>query len=660
MKETCVIWDSTSTYNVLQLDHEPQKVIRNHDEFEATEFSKYEKIFILAELKWDGIDRSNFYGLKLIKKLRTQRKITIPIVVCSFFKSFSKIDFFKTPGHYLLRLPAPALPVEQYIGIDEELLYDINIHIFDPTGFTHTIMHDMENKLDDLSRSISERKELITQTNILLDNKLEAIGHIIIPEKKSEFLHLTEMVKNEINNEINNSTDFSKDSKIRKLIGEKYKPLIYDLLPVPLIDSEQIDYPLQKWEILFIDDMVTTCDEVKRKFKARGINCVTAINSSEAFNLLKEDRETAQKIAMIISDFRLYEGGDDEKSWQPLQGYQILKTIHEKNDSHYAYSILTSKKGTILDKIKHKSSFPVLWFYKADVLSNEAAFNIFYQRICEVGSEVFLNKQNIPNTTIWRYGVKGRVEPGYNYYYKLHLESLEYYECIKDINFQAIEQIRHVKANDCLKEPINYQISLQIGNGNSENRELLQKFRDTILLVRRIYWGLNYFLKKTPDEIFDLLKSDGKFENSEAMKKALYNTTMGISIKDDFTKETTAIKRFGILTEESEFLELYKNEFPIEEDVRFTNSDLLLLYDFFDSLNLEFNDFTEIERIYEKMKNMQTIQMTEFKICLKKIGQNLQHPAFKSRFKEIYSSYEVELGELSDYLKRPLMDLKCW
>lgn len=664
MTNNCIIWESSTHYSILHLGNTSVIVIKDKLIFDQTKFSEFAIIFILAELKWEGKKRTDFFGLELVKQLRTIHKVTCPIVVCSFMKEFKKHEFFKAPGHYLLRLPDLPLPLDQYQGIDEELLHDINIHLFDPEGAFHTLMHDLENKLENLARTTPDKDSLIATLNETLDSKFSEAENVIEPEKRAEYHSIKERIKSELSEEIGANVGYAENNRIRKLIGEKYKPLLYDLLPVKLNDNQQQDFPPKRWQVLFVDDVESTCHEVKAKFAQRGINCLTACSGEETISILKEDTAKRNRIAMVISDFRLYENGDETGKWQAMQGYQLLKHLHANDEfPHYAYAVLTSKKGTILDKIKQKSKFPVLWFYKSDVLSNDTAFNLFYQRICEVASDSFMKKQNLPTAAIWGKGLKGRIEPGFNHYYKLHLESMDYEDSVIEINQQALDNIQFVKENGnegSLKDTISYQISLRM-NEKTDISENLQKFRESILLCRRIYFGLNFFLRLSPSEIYRIFKTETISKDEEGMRKALFNTTWGISSKDDFTHQNTYQKRFEILREEMEFLNLYKDEYQIISDPLELNDDLEFMKDFFDTLQDEFTELTEIIILAEKFRDSKVVQNDEFKKTLSKIKTKLDDPGFCARFKKIYKGYEFDINAINSItLKQQLLDLKNW
>jgi hypothetical protein len=675
-EQKCFIWDEPfpEQYWGVQSDR-----ILNRNDFDDFDFSEVNIIYILVELNWNAKKRAEFHGFELARDLRMVKKLLCPIVFCSFMPDFdilkySEAKILDTPGHYLLQLPSKPLEYSKFKAIDEDMLYDINMHIFDSIGMLHSLMHDLENSCDSFALKITDKDKLNTQIQELTRTKLKDFNNCILDERKSDFTQLIYIILTELKQEIFNNPDLKKGNRIRQIF-DTYKSQIYAMLPVALSDKHESDYPIKRWSILFIDDMESTCAKVKDMFLKRGITCETANTAEDAFRILSVDEENKEKIAVIISDFRLYENGIEGK-WQTFQGYQILKTVHEQSEiykSQYAYSILTSKKGTILDRIKQRSSFPVLWFYKADVLSNDTAFNIFYQRICEAGSDAFFRKHNIPDTAVWKRGLPGRIDYGYYYFYKQHIESTDYDAVEQEINRQAIDNINHVKLKNELSATFDYQISLlyKKKKGKTETSDnvfdLMNKFRDNILVVRRIYWGLGVFLSKDKTEIFQLLKKDysddDDKQNQESMMKGIINTSLGISFNaDPSNKKTPALIKYGLLKEEIEFLEKYAETFKVDVSfIRMMNENIDTLSSFFNPI-AGFDEIPEISAISKKLDENKKITFEEFKSCLKKISRKKElDGAFNGKFKRATEQFYIfDFNELSDDLKNMLKALKHW
>lgn len=565
--KSCIICDHPlPAFFLTDLPTDSTDVIVNQNTFESFDFSKIEIIYILAELQWNTLKRTDFYGFQLAKELRVNKKSLCPIVMCSFLPDdeitkLKEAKILDTPGHYSLQLPDKLIKLPNYLPIDEDLLYDISMHIFDFKGRLRGEMHDLVSTCNALILKNMDKEKLKSQIISLTKSKLSFFKEYILEEKKMEYALLA-------GNMLSDLEKFPFDEISLDQINnffEIFKVQMYTMMPSAVFESNEVDFPAKRWGVLFIDDMKPIRNKVKEMFAKRGIVCHTAENADEAFKILLEDEKKHCTIAVIISDFRLYQNGQDGK-WQNIQGFQILKAVNHQPEvfkSHYTYSILTSRKGTILDLIKKNNRFPITWFHKSDVISSESAFNIFYQRICELGTEAFYRKHYIPNNAIWQTG-GDRVDHGYYYYYKQHIESVDFEYHEREINTIALKNIKSVENSGKLINAFAFQISLKSKekkNTANNSNDLLAKFRYNILITRRIYMGLCFLLGIQREEIFKIFKSsyDEKGENSErekGMNNAVLLTSLGISNNITPSKEApTVFFNYGLLNEEIKFLE---------------------------------------------------------------------------------------------------------
>ena len=258
--QLCIIWDKENYLPAL-FGH-CEKLVFSQESFKITDFTKYDLIYILIEIKWSDCHRSNFHGFHIAKNLRLSEKIKCPIVFCSFVTAFNKVQYpesiiLDTPGHYLLQLPSKPSELSYYQCIDDELLNDINMHIFDSMGMLHSLMHDLENSCDAFALTLSDKISLNNQIQELTKTKLNEFNKFILVEKKASFTHLIETILTELQQEILENTDLIKGNRIRQIF-DAYKNQIYAMLPLGLSDKEESDFPRKRWSVLFIDDMEST------------------------------------------------------------------------------------------------------------------------------------------------------------------------------------------------------------------------------------------------------------------------------------------------------------------------------------------------------------------------------------------------------------------
>ena len=659
--KVCIIWDN---------EQFPEEIlgiatgkVHNWTTFGKCKFDEFDLIYLLAEPIWDQKLRSDFYGFELGKELREKHNVLCPIIFCSFLKQEHFIslkikgsEILNYPGHYTLQLPDKP-DTKNYKGIDKDTLEDINLSLFNAEQIVHNLMHNTEDALPGLIYSLKDKSkdEMKTKASELLSQQLKIFGQKIEQGNETEFDSLCAEFKKSIC-----STIDSFETKKSFLLSEAqtlrqpfklYKPQLYNLLPKKM--QEGLAEPLKpkRWQVLFIDDDQTNCDVVCEYFRLNGITCHTATDAKNAFTILKEDEEQSKKISMVIADFRLYENGDSLKGkWQDFQGYRILDEIHSNPDfkSHYVYAILTSKTGTIQKRIQKQSKFPILWFSKSDVLGGGlSSFNLFCKELEIAGSHAFLKKRSIPETAIWTDGYTKRVEPGYCYYYKLHIESQDYDEAEKNINLMADDNLKNASEHSVLLNDLDYQCSLIINSKKSNTDILLNKFRTNILLSRRIYWAMSFVYMKNDYEIIKI------FKRPNSKPRDIFTSYLGISLREkELGNVSTKFYTFGMLDEEYVYIDSKKDNNPTRlAQIKRNCTDYELLWNFFDDI-VEFKEIPLIKTIFDKFPN-HDIFLNEIKQCFSQISNEMKkNHGFKERFVNITKPFfKDEVNRLSEGLK---------
>jgi len=536
-------------------------------------------------------------------------------------------------------LPDEKPQFENYIGIDEDMVEDINGNLFDNHQSIRDIVHNIPSILIKTVKTGGDR--VFENVLSVLEIQLTPIKEILLRIKPDiDFLKIENSIKKEVKEIID-----KKDFKAENLYDFIDSSVFTKLIP----KDENEDNPVwikRRWQVLFIDDELETRNTVVELFRIKEIFCHPADSAQDAFEILKKDSQNANLISVIISDYRLYLNGDSNFDlWQDLQGPQILKQIHYNPDfkKHYAYVILTQKSSKIRNQISKSHKFYILYFNKKDVLADvNHGFNIFCQRIIEIGSEAFLRKFDTPDSAVWTHG-SDRVKPGLSFYYRLHVESFDYEQAEKDIITVSLAEIENIKKNISLNANYEYQCSLILESSYRNENELLKKFRKNILIPRRIIW---YFLNgkiKNADEIFELF-DDSKQENDKdnieknklRRKKALYNKSLGISIKmDEWIKDPKKVFNPGILFEERKFIEKYteshveikgsfiacQNDYSILRNffIDIGETEILLINSTLKAYNILFNDRQKqvdinlisksVEEIKGKIRNNESLKI---------------------------------------------------
>lgn len=642
--KSLIVWDKGSKFEIPGKDF---LLINSENELRKIRWQEIDVVYILAELGSGWRIRTEFYGFAVAKKLRLDNKLRCPIVFCSFLSKLQLYNFpestiLRRPGHYFLRLPEEKPQFERYLGIDEDMLEDINGDLFDKQEFIQNRIHDIKDIL--VEKASNDRIDVLDILKVELIPVKEVFCKSISAKKWDN-------VENELIDKVKSVLD--KDG---------FQP--YNLFCA--FNSEDItrffpkdehvtspEWPHRRWQVLFIDDKENIRNQVKALFAERNIACISAKNADEAFDKLKEDAENDNLISVVISDYRLYENGDSESdTWQELQGPQILKHIHYHPDfkKHYAYAILTAKRNALKRHISKPEKFHIHWFNKSDVLADgNHGFNLFFSRIIEIGSEAFFRKFSTPQTNVWIEGIEKRVFPNLTYFYRLHLESFDYHESENEINRIANSNIEYLISEKKLKDSFNFQGALILKSSHSNERELITNFRKNILIPRRIFYVLACDLNYS---IIDII---GFFGKNEGQITSIFNTSLGISLTDlDNAKNPNIIFYPGLLNEETQFIKSFKNE---EVKIESKQRDYNLLYEFFDDMSYEFN-LNSIKSLVEKFEKNLSVTLSEIEKCVNElVFQTGKNPAYKEKFKNKMGRFFKHpdcYSMLSDTLKKQI------
>ena len=523
--KSLIIWDEDSKF---ELSGEGSSVIMSENDFEKTThitFRDFSVIFILVELGWKS--RTEFYGFTVAKILRLRYKLTCPIVFCSFLSEqqlycFDDSVILRRPGHYFLRLPDDK-PKEKYDCIDQDLLEDINEALFDPKKFIGEIVHSIPEALIKVVETEGNHNPEKALT--VLENLLNPIKELFSSKGLNENF---EAIENDLYKKLRETLkkpDFETYQLYRIIDSRNFS----DSLPNNGNEDKPVWEP-RTWQVLFIDDEKATCKKIKRLFETRKIKCHTADSASSAFDELKKDANGKNFISVIISDYRLFENGDSRADkWQKMQGLQILKHIYYDSDfkNYYSYVIFTQKGSIIKNEITKRQKFPMLWFNKGDVLGGgDHSFNIFCNRIIEIGEEAFNRNRPTPQTKTWTSG-NSKVRPGLAFYYKLHLDSDDYQKSEDSMNAYVKSEIDYYKNSNKSEPKIEgsyiFQCTLEYLGDKRNERELLEKFRTNILVPRRIFWLLLLHYKQKGDDIIKI------FNKQPNEKSTIFNTSLGLT-----------------------------------------------------------------------------------------------------------------------------------
>ena len=545
-----IIWNKNKISEELVVQFPMNTYLLEQHTFDKFKFHN-QPIFILAELTWNNHDFSDFYGFELIRNIRLIRKIKTPIVLFSFLPKSFFLEFeiktihniLKTPGHYFKQLPVDfqQLMNKNYGKLDDNTLYDINTHFFFTEGLIDEEIHQLKNKMiqtkDNGSSNQAYFKVIethIQKTFTYLEKGLDLRDNRLLFSIQNQLLQdLKEAI-------LENGNSSGNLTILNNYIGE-----IKRLLPPT--NTKKIDQVLEKkvsWKVLFVDDDLAITKRIQSLFQARRIACEIALNANQAFDILQLD--THNDITVLICDYRML---NPDKSWQALQGYNILEHVFLHFPNEVALFSLTSFNKRTLLRIQKLHQMQVWSYSKDDVIGSggtTAGFNVFLEKVIEEGNRVFNFKRSQPKTISWIKGYDKKFDRPLQAYYKQHRLAKDFesaniiIEQKASMIYEAIKLAKH--GNGKTEELGIPNIQENIGKNKKTPQtevEKLERFRER-LLGRRVAIALHHLLEMSKEQIFNTMKRNHfslrlPIENKNTVNQ-YFTTYMALSLEKDIPK----------------------------------------------------------------------------------------------------------------------------
>jgi len=145
-----IAWDESTYVHAMAQAAEDAVIVTSEEQLWKEVHHKPSGIVLLAELKWAGHQRSDFYGFELLCRLRTELRVACPVVVCSFLpravlvRRFPILEF--PQNHPFIQLPTtPASVLDELAqaeSANEPRLNDIIRSYCDPRArLRHLLTH---------------------------------------------------------------------------------------------------------------------------------------------------------------------------------------------------------------------------------------------------------------------------------------------------------------------------------------------------------------------------------------------------------------------------------------------------------------------------------------------------------------------------------------
>ena len=617
--------------------------------FERQDLEQVDRCFVQASLVWSRRSSLQFYGFDIIKKLRKRGLRCIVQIVTPFNASFFDCSF---PRYALLKVPDYHQFMKLTIGEEQlkalpsvkmstELLNDIKDSLLDITSILHEIIHDLKNQLS------FEKEDLKELVKIELRKKTDKFFKelaTLLPDKKEQL--------NEIRDELIKKCLGLAGTNFKESIQKTLETITDQLLalaPTP----EQIENThtprRAKWRVLFVDDDENIRNTLKEGLERNNISCQLAKNAEEVFQFLEEDKRQ-NRITILICDVRLI--NNQTAKWQSFQGYDIISEINKNYSNQLAYFVLTSGRSRLL-RMTESYKVNVFARYKRDVISSAGALNLFSDKVREVGEKTFFKSRSQPSHAApWRKPTD-RFDKGLSSFYKKHLSAIDYEDTEEVINADASIFVDHILKGQP-NEKKEFTITIKESKASNDENAHLKKFREHILLGRRIALGL-YVNGFSKDEIFDYMHDPANVKKREASIKLLFNSTLALSFKGDLPLADDLAKghylKSRLLLEEIEWLtNCYQTDFRLE-DIQLNQKDYMSLLSILENLQ---DDIIEIEKT--KSINRPPVYDSFFSINLNRLSMKTAPRYFKMA-KEMAEAYHLTASFKED-IQLDLGDLR--
>ncbi len=613
------------------------------DFLQTDDLIQYDYCFILAELKWSQRAYIQHYGFDVAKKIRKNRFNGVIIFLSAFPQKifsplYARYALLRVPKyHHFYQLPDLPKDLPTPSRMSKELLDDIQSALLGIRPLVREIMHDLKNAVT-IKESGSEETRL-AQIQKAINLKFENLTGLLTG-KKDRLKDIQTSLLDALNHAPKTKTNIQE-------IVEEHTLQILRLTPVEENEISEIPLPKTKWKVLFVDDDQNIREYLSEGLARNNIAYHSVSTSKEAMEALEEDSRR-NVICVFICDLRL----KDEKTeiWDDLQGYDLIREVYENKPNYLSFIALTSARSRLI-RINKDYKINIQGFYKNDVLSSFGAMNVFAEKIREVGNNTFFQSRSQPSlTSWWQGGEKDRFSKPLALWYRDHILSLDYEFAEKKINAIASTFIENVK-NGKDNEAIEFAITLK---NEKEEGSLLQKFREHILLGRRISIGL-FLSDFNEDGIFAAMQPRSSAKNKSAMQKFLFNTILAISFKKDFPnpQDITAgiFFKSNLLLEEIEWaVDSLNVDFDLNQ-LKLNQEDLDILSQVFENLQSKLEasaNINEEDPLVKKFMKTDFIKILKSKNLRQKLKEAFSLAQQNKMKKSFLEDLALDLDEIKN------------
>ena len=325
------------------------KTISSHQELLELNEPTNSVWLLNASLNWNDNKQTGFYGFDIAKFLRTEKKSKAPIIFYSpvpqiYFekRSEKEIKFKILFGRGSAFIEAPFI---------EEKLKEVATAI---QLLSNAALHDVATMLCDLKGIVIDKLNHDLKFGADVNSVIASIS-LYLSSYQKQSIQLNEFAEK-----------LQQRTKAKDSIGffsDKQQFITLCNLQLTASGKPESETKISRHKILVIDDKADELNNIVNNLSADFE--ITQVNQAE--RAIEEiNKDTANKIIAIVSDWRLYEQ-KNQNQWQPLQGYEILDFASKHGIR--ALFALTSQADFVVHHIRNLMGVRFEMFKKENLLS---------------------------------------------------------------------------------------------------------------------------------------------------------------------------------------------------------------------------------------------------------------------------------------------------
>lgn len=464
-----------------------------------------DNLVVLCELNRDKEDntvkRTDLHGIHLVQELR-RKKFKGKVLFVSFLtrryiaQNKLKHSIINAIGHGFSRLPThPQNWFEEFKTIkilDEVEWYDIDTNYCNKAGLAQQELHALNGILNDASFDAAYVKTQIH--NCLL--KIGALYSVNCAEYEK-------------------TLDYTDLAQAIRAVSSYCNQIIRDSIFETA--TAYSSTPKQPWSILLLDDEITADHQLVKDLEAQVERVFCVQTAAAAETILANNSEKGYKIALVLSDYRLFETAKTDSQvqiHQPKQGYKFLMETAAEY-SYLALAALSALPRKFLLQSFKRMGIRVDIYSKKDYFESDATRKILVDELVEKGREGFENISRLPRqvTEVWAY---------YEPFYAYHRSQPDYHANERYIATRS-EAYCHSYPNPYF-DLTGYTTELKSKTKTPAKPKVFQEFLEKMVCRRAVLWYSQTRKIDSLVELFKFLKGRNYKEVDDSGKQKEENT----------------------------------------------------------------------------------------------------------------------------------------